>query len=207
HVATSDPGFSGYAAELADALATAAELFRDAGYHTIAVGKWHLTKDADLSDAGPRHSWPLQRGFDRYYGVLDAFTNLHHPHRLVEDNHTVEVDRYPEGYYVTDDLTDRAISMIRHARASNPSQPFFCYFAHVAVHAPLQCKADDLARHLGRYDAGWDALREERHRRQVELGLLPEGTALPPRNSEEGDEVLPWDDLDPADQALYARYM
>ena len=65
-----------------------------------AIGKWHLTKDADLSDAGPRHSWPCQRGFDRYYGVLDAFTNLHHPHRLVEDNHTVERDQYPDGYYV-----------------------------------------------------------------------------------------------------------
>lgn len=87
HVANSDPGFPGYAAELAHDVATAAELFRDAGYHTIAIGKWHLTKDADLSDAGPRHSWPCQRGFDRFYGVLDAFTNLHHPHRLVSDNH------------------------------------------------------------------------------------------------------------------------
>ncbi|HEX2578177.1 MAG TPA: sulfatase-like hydrolase/transferase, partial [Aquihabitans sp.] len=164
-------------------------------------------KDADLSDAGPRHSWPCQRGFDRYYGVLDAFTNLHHPHRLVEDNHTVEVDQYPDGYYVTDDLTDRAIAMIRHAKASNPEQPFLCYFAHIAVHAPLQCKASDLERHRGRYDAGWDALRAERHRRQVQMGLLPPGTVLPPRNSDEGDDVPPWDDLDPADQALYARYM
>lgn len=207
HVANSDPGFPGYAAELADDVATAAELFRDSGYHTIAIGKWHLTKDADLSDAGPRHSWPCQRGFDRYYGVLDAFTNLHHPHRLVQDNHTVEVDRYPDGYYVTDDLTDRAISFIRHAKASNPSQPFFCYFAHIAVHAPLQCKESDHDRHRGRYDAGWDALRAARHARQVELGLLPEGTVLPPRNTEAGDDVTPWDDLDPADQALYSRYM
>ncbi|HMS89536.1 MAG TPA: arylsulfatase [Acidimicrobiales bacterium] len=207
HVANSDPGFPGYAAELADDVATAAELFRDAGYHTIAIGKWHLTKDADLSEAGPRHAWPCQRGFDRYYGVLDAFTNLHHPHRLVEDNHTVPVDRYPDDYYVTDDLTDRAIDYIRHARASNPTQPFFCYFAHIAVHAPLQCKPSDHDRHRGRYDAGWDALREARHRRQVELGLLPEGTPLPPPNHEPGDEVPAWDSLDPADQRLYARYM
>jgi arylsulfatase len=207
HVANSDPGFPGYAAELADDVATAAELFRDAGYHTIAIGKWHLTKDSDLSDAGPRHSWPCQRGFDRYYGVLDAFTNLHHPHRLVEDNHTVELDQYPDGYYVTDDLTDRAIGFICHAKASNPSQPFLCWFAHIAVHAPLQCKASDLANHRGRYDAGWDALRQARHERQVELGLLPPGTPMPPRNREPGDDVPPWDSLDPADQALYARYM
>ena len=207
HVANSDPGFPGYAAEMAGDVATAAELFRDAGYHTMAIGKWHLTKDSDLSDAGPRHSWPCQRGFDRYYGVLDAFTNLHHPHRLVEDNHTVEIDRYPEGYYVTDDLTDKAIGFIRQAKASNPSQPFLCYFAHIAVHAPLQCKASDLANHKGKYDAGWDALRETRHERQVALGLLPAGTPLPPRNREEGDEVEPWDSLEPDDQALFARYM
>jgi arylsulfatase len=207
HVANSDPGFPGYAAELADDVATAAELFRDAGYHTMAIGKWHLTKDSDLSDAGPRHSWPCQRGFDRFYGVLDAFTNLHHPHRIVEDNHTVERDQYPDGYYVTDDLTDRAIAMIRQTKASNPSRPFLCYFAHIAVHAPLQCKASDLERHRGRYDAGWDALRAERHARQLELGILPPGTPLPPRNHEEGDDVPAWDDLDPADQALFARYM
>ncbi len=206
-MANSDPGFPGYAAELADDVATAAEVFGDAGYHTIAIGKWHLTKDSDLSDAGPRRSWPCQRGFDRYYGVLDAFTNLHHPHRLVEDNHTVEVDQYPDGYYVTDDLTDRAIAAMRQAKASNPSQPFFCYFAHIAVHAPLQCKASDLARHRSRYDQGWDSVREARHRRQVELGLLPPGTPLPPRNAEEGDDVEPWDSLAAGDQALYARYM
>ncbi|MBX3313600.1 MAG: arylsulfatase [Actinobacteria bacterium] len=206
-VANSDPGFPGYAAELADDVATAAELFRDAGYHTMAIGKWHLTKDADLSDAGPRHSWPCQRGFDRYYGVLDAFTNLHHPHRLVEDNHTVERDQYPDGYYVTDDLTDRAISMIRQAKASNPSQPFLCYFAHIAVHAPLQCKESDRDRHRGNYDVGWDAIREARHRRQIELGVLPPDTRLAPRNAEEGDDVPPWDDLDAEDRALYAAYM
>ena len=207
HVANSDPGFPGYAAELADDVASAAEIFRDAGYTTLAIGKWHLTKDADLSEAGPRRSWPCQRGFDRYYGVLDAFTNLHHPHRLVEDNHTVRTDAYPDDYYVTDDLTDRAIDFIRHAKASTPSKPFFCYFAHIAIHAPLQCKASDLARHRGRYDAGWDALREARHRRQTELGLLPAGTELAPRNSEDGDDVPPWDSLSPEDQALYARYM
>jgi arylsulfatase len=207
HVANSDPGFPGYAAELADDVATAAEVFRDAGYSTFAIGKWHLTKDSDLSDAGPRHSWPCQRGFDRYYGVLDAFTNLHHPHRLVEDNHSVELDQYPDGYYVTDDLTDRAISMIRHTKASNPSKPFLLYFAHIAIHAPLQCKASDLARHRGNYDAGWDALRQSRHDRQIELGLLPAGTVLAPRNTEEGDEVAPWESLGAEDQALFARYM
>ncbi|MGZ8734079.1 MAG: arylsulfatase [Acidimicrobiia bacterium] len=207
HVANSDPGFPGYAAELADDVATVAEIFRGAGYATLALGKWHLTKDADMSDAGPKSSWPLQRGFDRYYGFLDAFTNLHQPHRLVEDNHTVEVDEYPEGYYLTDDLTDRALDMIAQVKASNPAKPFLCYLSEGAVHAPLHCKADDLERHRGRYDAGWDAIRTERHERQLALGVIQPGTPLPPRNQEDGDEVPAWDDLSPDDQALFARYM
>ena len=207
HVANSDPGFPGYAAELADDVATMAEIFRDAGYATLALGKWHLTKDADMSDAGPKRSWPLQRGFDRYYGFLDAFTNLHHPHRLVEDNHTVPVDRYPDGYFLTDDLTDRALDMIAQVKASNPTTPFLCYLAEGAVHAPLHCKPADLDRHRGAYDAGWDAIRAARHERQLALGLIPDGTVLPERNREEGDDVPAWDDLPPEDQKLFARYM
>ncbi len=184
-----------------------AEIFRDSGYATLALGKWHLTKDADMSDAGPKKSWPLQRGFDRYYGFLDAFTNLHQPHRLVEDNHTLVVDEYPDDYYLTDDLTDRALDMIAQVKASNPSTPFLCYLAEGAVHAPLHCKSEDLERRRGRYDIGWDAIRAARHERQLAMGVIPPGTELPPRNAEAGDEVPAWDDLSVDDQRLYARYM
>lgn len=207
HVANSDPGFPGYAAELAEDVATLAEHFRASGYATFALGKWHLTKDADMSDAAPKASWPLQRGFDRYYGFLDAFTNMHQPHRLVEDNHVVQVDEFPEGYFLTDDLTDKALDMIAQAKASDPGRPFFCYLAEGAVHAPLHCKPEDLERHRGRYAAGWDAIRAARHERQLELGVIPPNTALAPRNIEPGDDVPAWDELSPKDQALYARYM
>ncbi|MGB8649021.1 MAG: arylsulfatase [Mycobacteriales bacterium] len=207
HVAHSDPGFPGYAMELAGNVATAAEILRDQGWATLMVGKWHLAKDSDCSDAGPRHSWPCQRGFDRFYGFLDGFTNLHHPHRLVQDNTAVETDAYPEGYYFTDDITDRAIAMVKATKAADPSKPFFLYFAHGAVHAPLQAKAEDIAKYDGRYRAGWDALRAERFARQVAMGIVPEGTRLPPRNSERGNDVQPWDDLPPEQQELFAKYM
>jgi len=206
-VAHADPGFPGYAMELADDVATAAEIFRDAGYATLMAGKWHLCKDADLHDAGSKASWPLQRGFDRFYGILDGFTNLHQPHRLYQDNHVVEVDDYPADYYFTDDLTQRAVSMVRSVKASDPQTPFFLYLAHAAVHAPLQARADDIARHRGAYDMGWDALRAARHARQLEMGLIPHGTRLPPRNTEPGAEAPPWDDLPPEHQRLFARYM
>jgi arylsulfatase len=206
-VAHSDSGFPGYAMELADDVMTAAEVFRDQGYSTFMVGKWHLAKDSDCSAAGPTHSWPCQRGFDRFYGILDAFTNQHHPHRLVEDNHLIAVDRYPDGYFFTDDITDRAIGMLREQKASNPQKPFFLYFAHGSVHAPLAAPPDDIAKYADRYTAGWDVLREERWRRQQELGVIPEGLPLPPRNQEPGHEVQAWDDLPTREQALYARHM
>jgi arylsulfatase len=207
HVAHSDPGFPGYAMELANNVVTLAEVLRDAGWSTYMAGKWHLAKDSDISDAGPRHSWPCQRGFERFYGFLDGFTNLHHPHRLVQDNTAVDVEEYPEGYYLTDDLTDRAIEMIRSGKASDPGKPFFLYLAHGAVHAPLLAKEADVARYAGRYGLGWDVLREERFARQQSLGVVVPGTALPPRNSEPGHEVRPWDALTADEQELFARYM
>jgi len=206
-VAHSDAGFPGYAMELPDTVETLAEGLRARGYATLMVGKWHLCKDSDASAAGPQHSWPCQRGFDRFYGFLDAFTNLHQPHRLTQDNSPVELDEYPEGYYLTDDLTDRAISMIRERKASNPEQPFFLYFAHGAVHAPLQAKAADIDRYRDRYHAGWDALRAERFARQQELGIVEPGTEVAPRNTEPQHDVVAWDTLSAQERELFARHM
>ncbi|WP_157244481.1 arylsulfatase [Nonomuraea typhae] len=203
HVANSDPGFPGYAGEISRDAVTMAEIFRDAGWLTLAVGKWHLTKDSDMSDAGPRHAWPLQRGFDRFYGFLEAFTNFHHPHRLIRDNSAVEVDRYPDGYFLTDDLTREAVAMIRQAG----DQPFLLYLAHGAAHAPLQAPDADISVHEGAYQHGWDVIRATRFARQQALGLHPEGTVLPARNTEPGDDVPAWDDLDEDTQRLFQRYM
>ena len=207
HVAHSDPGFPGYEMQLTPFAPTFAEVLRGAGYQTLMVGKWHLTKDSNANDAGDRSSWPLQKGFDRYYGFLDGFTNLHHPHRLIEDNHAVAVDEYPEGYFLTDDLTDRAVSMIRESKASDPTKPFLLYHAQGAVHAPLHAKAVDIERHDDVYRAGWDAIRQARYERQLELGVIPPGTPLAPRNAEPGDDVPAWDELSEDRKLLFAKYM
>jgi arylsulfatase A-like enzyme len=206
-VAHVDAGFPGYAMELPADTATLPEILRDNGYATMMVGKWHLAKDSDCSAAGPRHSWPCQRGFESFYGFLDAFTNLHQPHRLTQDNHQVEVDQYPDDYYVTDDLTDRAISMIRERKASNPEQPFLLYFAHGAVHAPLHALPADIESYRSRYDQGWDELRRARHARQIELGVITADTPLAPRNTEANHDVRPWDDLTDRERELFARHM
>ena len=207
HVAHSDPGFTGYAMELSEDVATMPEILRGHGYRTLMSGKWHLAKDSDQSDAGPHHSWPLGKGFDRYYGFLDGFTNFHQPHRLVRDNHTVEIDTYPEGYYLTDDLTGEAIDMVRASKVNRPDQPFFLYLAHGAVHAPLQAKAETIAKYAEVYTVGWDAIRHARYERCQQVGVVPKGVTLPPRNSEPGYEAPPWKSLSSDEQALFARYM
>ncbi|WP_420640287.1 arylsulfatase [Candidatus Poriferisocius sp.] len=206
-VANADPGFPGYAGELPANQSTLAEMLRATGYATMAVGKWHLCREADLSAAGDTHSWPLQRGFDQYYGFLEALTNFHHPHLMYEGNSPIHVDEYPEGYYLTDDLTDRACRMIRDVKSTDPDKPLFLYYAHGAVHAPLHAKAEDIARHRGRYDQGWDRLREERLTRQKQLGVVPLDTELPPRNSEPDEDVAAWDSYPEDDRRVMARYM
>ncbi|UCM91161.1 arylsulfatase [Streptomyces marincola] len=206
-VANADPGFPGYAMEIADDIPTLAQTLHDAGYATYAVGKWHLTRDSASGAADDRRSWPLQKGFDRYYGVLEGLTSLFHPHQLVRDNSPLDIDSYPAGYYYTDDITDQAIAMVTSLRAHDADKPFLLYLAHNAVHGPLQAKPEDIARHRGRYDAGWDRLREDRFARQVAEGIFPEGTRLPPRNHEAGHEVRPWAELTEAERRRYARYM
>ena len=205
--ANSDPGYPAYTFELPDDTPTLAESLRDAGYATFAVGKWHLTGDRSLHDAASKASWPLQRGFDRYFGCMEGLTSLHAPHRLIWDNSPYEVEHFDQDFYLTDELTDRAISMIRSLRASDQDKPFLLYFAHHAVHGPIQAKAADIATYAGIYDAGWDQIRDARFRRQIELGLFGEDTALPPSNSEPGKDVPPWAELNIGQQRLFARYM
>ena len=207
HVAHGDPGFPGYALELTDNCATMAEIFRDNGYATMMLGKWHLCKEADKHPAGNRNSWPVQRGFEQFYGILGGFTNFHHPDRMIEGNSFCNLDSYPDDYYLTDDLTDRAIAMVREVRTSLPRKPFFMYLAHPAVHAPLQAKAADIAKYKGAYEAGWNQTRQSRFERQKELGLVADDTVLPPENHELNHDVEPWDSLAPEVQELFARYM
>lgn len=206
-VAHADPGFPGYAMELPEDVTTIPETLRAQGYATYMVGKWHLCKDFDHTETASRASWPVQRGFDRFYGFLEAFSNYHHPPTLMVDNSEVAPERYPDGYYLTDDLTDRAVSMIRSSKASDPSKPVFLYFAHPAVHAPLHARFEDIEQYRGSYEQGWDAIRAARFEKQADLGIVAAGTRLPPRNSEPGDDVKPWNELTAEEKRLFARYM
>src|SRR6478609_617319 len=206
-VAHVDPGYPGFSCELPADAPTLAESLRAGGYATFMVGKWHLTLESSLHDGADRHTWPLQRGFDRYFGSMDGFTSLHHPHRLVQDNAVVDLHEYPDGFFLTDELTDRAIGMIDDLRVNDPDKPFFLYYAHTSVHGPIQAKDIDIAKYRGRYEAGWNRMREERFARQRERGIVPAHADLPTDAIADGAQIPAWDDLAEEDRRLFARHM
>lgn len=206
-VAHVDPGYPGFSCELPADAPTLAESLRAGGYATFMVGKWHLTLESSLHDGADRRTWPLQRGFDRYFGSMDGFTSLHHPHRLVQDNAVVDLHEYPDGFFLTDELTDRAIGMIDDLRVNDPDKPFFLYYAHTSVHGPIQAKDIDIAKYRGRYEAGWNRMREERFARQRERGIVPAHADLPTDAIADGAQIPAWDDLAEEDRRLFARHM
>ncbi|MGC4933412.1 arylsulfatase [Gordonia sp. DT30] len=205
-VANSDPGFPGLRLELADDVLSLPEILRENGYATFAVGKWHLVRDANMSPGRSRDSWPVQRGFDSYYGSLEGLNSFFYPNQLIADNSVVDIEEYPDDYYVTDDLTDRAIGQITSLRAHDADKPFFLYFSHIAMHGPHQVKQTDLDKYRGRYSQGWDEVRRKRFDRQVASGLFDPGTPIAERNTEPGYDAPPWDELSQEEKQRFARY-
>jgi len=196
-------GFPGYWGSPPRENGYLSEILRANGYATFAVGKWHLTPEDETHMAARRDTWPLRRGFDRFYGFHGGETHQFVP-ALYHDNHAVRPPRsIEEGYHLTDDLAEHAIEFIGDLRAVDLDKPFFLYFCPGACHSPHQAPREYVDAYKGRFDAGWDVLREEIHRRQLSMGLLPEGTGLSPRPR----WVPAWDDLDWKERALAARFM
>ena len=178
------------------------EILRAAGYASYAVGKWHLSPEDETNMAASRATWPLARGFDRWYGFHGGETHQFVP-ALYHDNHAVRPPRPAAGYHLTEDLADRAIEFLGDLRAVDADRPFFLYFATGACHSPHQPPRRWLEHYRGRFDPGWDQWRSQAFARQLAMGLLPAATALSPRPA----WVPPWDSLIPRDQAVAARFM
>ncbi len=194
-------GFPNQLGHISRQAGTVAEVLRAEGYATFCVGKWHLAPMEQCSAAGPFDHWPLARGFDRFYGFLEGETDQFNP-QLVADNHPVDPPSGPDdGYHLSEDLVDRALGMIADSTGVRPDRPFFAYLAFGATHAPHQAPAAYLEKYRGRFDEGWDVAREQWFARQVERGIVPEGTQLAPRNP----GVEAWDDLPEVERRLSAR--
>ena len=196
-------GYPGYWGDIPRANGFLSEILRAQGYATYAVGKWHLTPDDETHMAGDRSSWPLGRGFDRWYGFHGGETHPFVP-TLYSDNHSVQPPRtIDEGYHLSADLADRAIEFLSDLRNVDHEQRFFLYFATGACHSPHQAPAEWIARYRGQFDDGWDRWRERTHARQLADGIIPPETALSPRPP----WVPAWEDLHAADQKVAARFM
>ena len=195
--------FAGYTGRIPKSAGTLPRLLRDAGYSTLAVGKWHLTPRFERNQAGPFEHWPLGLGFERYYGFLGALTDQWTPH-LVCDNRFVEPLLAPqEGYHLTEDLASQAIRLVQDQQQAAPDKPFFLYFATAAPHSPHQVPDAWIEPYRGKFDDGWEALRSRTFLKQKELGVVPPGTIDTGRPS----WVAPWEDLPTKERQLYARMM
>ena len=194
-------GFPHMLGHITNEAATMAEIFQAEGYATFCAGKWHLAPMENCSSAGPFDQWPLGRGFDRFYGFLEGETDQFHPD-LVRDNHSVQPPGKPEdGYHLSEDIVDNLLRMIADSKGVRPDRPFFAYLPFGATHAPHQAPPDYLKKYRGLFDEGWDVIRESWHRRQLELGVIPSGTQLAPRNP----GVENWDNLPQNQKLLAAR--
>ncbi|QFZ15941.1 arylsulfatase [Anabaena sp. YBS01] len=192
-------GYPGYTTVLPKSAATVAEILRQNGYNTAAFGKWHNTPDFETSAVGPFDRWPTGLGFEYFYGFLGGDTNQWSP-ALVENTKRVDKPNKPD-YHLTPDLVDHAIAWIRNQQSIAPEKPFFAYLATGATHAPHHAPKEWIDKYQGKFDQGWDKLREETFARQKQLGVIPANAQLTPRPP----ELPAWDSLSAEQQKLYAH--
>jgi len=195
-MATGLPGATG---QVPDAAAPLAETLRLNGYATAAFGKWHETAAWEASVAGPFDRWPTRQGFDKFYGFLGGETNQWAPF-LYDGTAVVELPKDPKYHFMTD-MTDKAVAWIKYQKALTPQKPSFIYFAPGATHAPHHVPKEWVDRWKGKFDQGWDRMREETLARQIKLGVVPKGTKLAPKPP----QIRDWDKLSTDEKRLFTH--
>ncbi len=196
--ATAFPGNTG---QRPNSVATVAEMLRLNGYSTAAFGKSHETAAWELSPSGPTDRWPTRSGLDKFYGFIGGETNQWAP-LLYDGMNQVEPSHDPNYNFMTD-MTNQAIAWMGYQKSLTPDKPFFIYFAPGATHAPHHVPKEWIAKYKGKFDQGWDKLREETLARQIRLGVVPPGTKLAPKP----EAIKDWDKLTPDEKKLFARQM
>ena len=198
-VATAFPGNTGMTPS---SVAPIAEILKLNGYNTGQFGKNHETAAWEVSPSGPFTRWPVYKGFEKFYGFMGGETNQFYP--TVYDGTTiVEVDTENPEFHFTTNMTDKAIGWIKAQQSLTPDKPFFLYYAPGATHAPHQPPASYMGKYKGKFDAGWDKLRETTLAKQIEMGIVPRGTTLAPKPT----YIKDWETLSPAEKKVYARQM
>ena len=183
-----DTGLPGYQGDLGNDVRTIAEVLKPAKYSTYLSGKWHVTPK--IQPGSSQHNWPRQRGFDRFYGTIHGAGSFFDPNSLTRGNTLIspfaDQEYQPEVFYYTDAINDHATRFINEHDEKNP---FFLYVAHTAPHWPMHALPEDIEKYKGRYDAGWEVIREARYQKQLELGLIDPKLKLSPRDAEPWKEA------------------
>lgn len=199
-----DRGYDGYRGDLNRNCVTIAEALKPAGYRTYIAGKWHVTKTIRPQNEADKHNWPLQRGFDRFYGTIHGAGSFFDPNTLTRDNQYISPANDPEygpddrtngEFYYTDAIADHAVRFISEHHYETGDQPFFMYVSFTAAHWPMHALEKDIAKYKGKYDVGYDAVRAARYRRMVELGVIDRSatTNFPIPNDAKETEFWEWD--------------
>jgi arylsulfatase A-like enzyme len=200
-IAETATAFPGQTGQRPNSVASVAEMLRLNGYSTAQFGKSHETAAWEISPSGPTDRWPTRQGFDKFYGFMGGETNHWAP--LIYDGMTqVELPHDPNYNFMTD-MTDHAIAWMRSEKSLTPDKPFFIYFAPGATHAPHHVPKEWIAKYKGKFDQGWDRLREETLARQIQLGVVPAGTKLAPKP----DAIKDWASLSADEKKLFAHQM
>ena len=200
-LANFDSGYPGYRGKIAKEAGTLPEMLRPHGYRNYMLGKWHVTPLTETGPTGPFDGWPLGRGFDRFYGFMDAETDQYSP-ELVRDNTPITPPgTFETGYHLTEDLVDQSIRYLADHMADAPQTPWLLWLAPGACHAPHQAPADLIRSYDEVFEGGWDAERERRLARQKALGIVPRNTRLPERN----DGIRPWESYSPDERRVFTR--
>ena len=181
-----DLGWDAYRGDLNRRCVTIAEVLKTAGYSTYMTGKWHITKKVNPKNDAERSNWPLQRGFDRFYGTIHGAGSFFDPNSLARDNTLispfVDPEYRPGEFYYTDAITDQATRFVGDHVRDHSDKPFFMYMAYTAPHWPMHAKAADIEKYKGKYDAGYDTIRKARFERLVSLGLIDAKSEMAPQS-------------------------
>ena len=196
-------GYPGYTGIIPQSTSVAAQTLRDNGYATAMFGKAHNTPEPEISPAGPFHNWPTGQGFEYFYGFNQGETNQYYPTLYRNTQPVAQPKSMSEGYHFMADMTDEAIAWTHNVRAANPDKPWFNYFSTSGIHAPHQPPKEYRDKYRGNFDYGWDKQRELTHARQLEMGIIPKGTKLTPRDS----SVPAWETRSADEKEVYTRLM
>ncbi len=198
----SDQKLPGYQGDLKRNCRTIAEVLRPAGYRTYMSGKWHVTKKVRPNEPADKHNWPLQRGFDRFFGTIHGAGSFYDPNSLTRDNKLIVPDS--KDFFYTDATADNAAMFIKDHKRDHADKPFFLYVSFTAPHWPMHARPHNIAKYKGKYDSGWDAMRTARYKRQLDMGLIDPAWKLAPRDP----RAAAWDDSkNDADRAWHLRNM